>query len=72
MLTEKQDRFPNVLHLVRILLVFPVALAHIKHKFFYTKRALEDWWLNIASRTLEHMLWISAEGPKPEAPQPER
>ena len=71
-LVEKQDRFPNVLHLVRILLVCPVASAHVERQFSYIKRALGDWRLNLGVSTLEDLLRISSEGPKPEDFQPER
>ena len=40
MLTEKEERYKNFLHLVRILLVCPVVIAHVEYQFCYIKRIL--------------------------------
>ncbi|XP_041353824.1 zinc finger protein 862-like [Gigantopelta aegis] len=70
MLTQKEDRYSNVLHLVRILLVCPIATAHVERQFSYIKRILGDWRLNLGLSTIQHLLRICSEGPEPENFQP--
>lgn len=64
-LTQKAHKFPNVLHIIRILLVLPVATAQVERSFSYLKRFLGDWRHSLNCDTIEDLLRIAAEGPEP-------
>lgn len=70
-LRDKSDKYPNVLHIIRILLVCPVATAQVERQFSYIKRFLGDWRLSLKLATLEDLLRICTEGPAPEEFDPE-
>ena len=65
MLTEKQHKYPNVLHIIRILLVCPVSTAQVERQFSSIKRILGDWRLKLKTSTIEDLLRICTEGPEP-------
>ena len=63
MLTSKKDRYPNVGHIIRIILILPVSTAHVERQFSCMKRIMGDWRLGLENPTIEHLLRISTEGP---------
>ena len=54
----KVIQYANVLHLVEIMLVTPVATAQIERQFSFIKRFLGDWRLGLSTDTLEALLRI--------------
>uniref|UniRef100_UPI00358ED6B1 uncharacterized protein n=1 Tax=Myxine glutinosa TaxID=7769 RepID=UPI00358ED6B1 len=65
-LTEKGHKYPNILHLVQICLVCPVATSHVERQFSAVKRILGDWRLKLGLGMQEHLLRISTEGSDPD------
>lgn len=56
--------YQNVLHLVEIMLVTPVATAQIERQFSFIKRFLGDWRLSLnMMNTIEALLRICLDGP---------
>jgi len=47
MLNEKENIYPNLLHLVRIVLVFHVSTAQVERQFSMIKRMQGDWRLRL-------------------------
>ena len=66
MIVHKSAEYLNFLHLVRILLVCPIASAQVERQFSAVKRILGDWRLSLGLKTIETLLQISMEGPEPE------
>ncbi|XP_041364280.1 zinc finger protein 862-like [Gigantopelta aegis] len=65
MFTEKQNLYPNILQLVQIVLVLPISTFQVERQFSCIKRILGDWRLNLKLSTMEHLLRICSDGPKP-------
>ena len=65
MLVEKQHKYPNFLHIIRILLVCPVSTTQVERQFSSVKRILGDWRLKLKTGTIEDLLRICTEGPEP-------
>lgn len=63
--TKKKD-YPNLLHLVRIILVLPVSTAFVERTFSSIKRFQGDFRLSLNTDTLEDLLRVSTSGPEPE------
>ena len=59
MLTSKKDRYPNVGHIMRIILILPVSTAHVEHPFSCMKCIMGDGVLGLKPQQLS----ISTEGP---------
>ena len=62
----KSDKYPNLLHLIRIILVLPVATSQVERQFSFIKRFLGDWRLSLKASTIEDLLRICTQGPEPE------
>lgn len=62
MLNEKKKIYPNLLHLVRIVLVFPVSTAQVERQFSTIKRMQGDWRLRLNLSTIEDLLFIKSQG----------
>ena len=62
---EKQHKYPNFLHIIRIILVCPVSTAQVERQFSSIKRILGDWRLKFKTGTIEDLLRICTEGPEP-------
>lgn len=60
---ETSNDFTNVLHLIQILLVLPVASAHVERCFSLLKRILGDWRLCLGTQTIEKLMHICLDGP---------
>ncbi|PIK38162.1 putative zinc finger protein [Apostichopus japonicus] len=58
MLLEKSGKYPNLIHLIRIILVFPVATSQVEHQCSYIKPFLGDWRLSLKASTIEDLLRI--------------
>ena len=71
MLVEKAHKYPNFMHLVRIILVLPVATSQVERQFSFIKRFLGDWRLSLKASTIEDLLRICSQGPEPEFFNPE-
>ncbi|KAJ4945775.1 hypothetical protein JOQ06_023453 [Pogonophryne albipinna] len=67
MLIEKERKYPNLLHVVRIVLVFPVSRSQVEHQFSTMKRMQGDWRLRLNTSTIEGLLLIKSEGCDPVA-----
>ncbi|KAF3854159.1 hypothetical protein F7725_022214 [Dissostichus mawsoni] len=67
MLTEKESKYPNLLHLVRIVLVFPVSTSQVEHQFSTKKRMQGDWRLRLKTSTIEDLLLIKSQAYDPVA-----
>ncbi|KAK5916014.1 hypothetical protein CesoFtcFv8_001555 [Champsocephalus esox] len=65
MLTEKEAIYPNLLHLIRIVLVFPVSTAQVERQFSTIKRIQGDWRLRLKTKTIEDLLLIKSQGCDP-------
>lgn len=63
---QNKHLFPNVLHLVHIILIMPVATAHVERQFSIIKRILGDWRLSLSLESIEALLRICADGPSTE------
>ena len=60
---EYTERFPNILMLVEIMLVLPLATACCEHGFSTLKRIKSDWRSRLGTETLDHLMRISIDGP---------
>lgn len=67
MLQHKPHKYPNLLHVVRILLVFPVSTSQVERQLSAIKRFLGYWRLSLKTSTIEMLLRIRTEGPSPVA-----
>ena len=61
MLVETQYKYPNFLHIIRILLVCPVSTAQVECQFSSFRRILGDWHLKLKTGTIEDLLRICTE-----------
>lgn len=66
MINDKNDKYPNFLHLAKITLVCPVSTSQVERQFSFIKRFLGDWRTRLNVSTIEDLLRIGTEGPKPE------
>ncbi len=64
-LSEKRHLYPNLCHLITIVMVTPVATAQVERQFSHLKRFLGDWRLGLTNETLECLLRIKTEGAEP-------
>ena len=65
MLVEKQHKYPNFLHIIKIILVCPVSTAHVERQFSSIKRILGDWCLKLKTGIIDELFRICTEGPEP-------
>ena len=63
-LKEKTHKYPNIMHLVHIVLVLLVATSQVERQFSTIKRILGDWRLKLGPKTVETLLRICSEGPE--------
>ena len=68
---EKQHKYPNFLHIIRIILLCPVSTARVEHQFSCIKRIIGDWRLKLKTATIVDLFRICIEGPEPAAFCPE-
>ena len=61
--TRKQKRYPNILHIVAIILVYPISNAELERAFSALKRVVTDWRTSLATNTIDDLLLIQQEGP---------
>ena len=64
-LIEKGSTYPNLLHLVKIILVFPVSTSQVEQQFSIVKRMQGDWRLSLHTSTIEDLLLIKSLGCAP-------
>ena len=64
-LTEKENKYPNLLHLLRIVLVFLVSTSQVERQFSTMKRMQGDWRLRLKASTIDHLLLIKSQGCAP-------
>ena len=62
-LEKHSQRFPNLKHVIQILLLYPVSNAKVERLFSTMKRVKNDWRASLDEQTLEQLLRIRAEGP---------
>lgn len=65
--TERRDDFANILHLIKIIQVIPLATAKVERAFSVMGRVKSDWRVNLDTLTLDDLLQISLEGPTADA-----
>eukprot|EP00057_Strongylocentrotus_purpuratus_P009058 XP_011663532.1 PREDICTED: zinc finger protein 862-like [Strongylocentrotus purpuratus] len=70
-LVHQGDVYPNLCHIIRILLVLPTSTAQVERQFSTIKRCQGDWRLSLSTATITDLLRISNEGPAPEEYNPE-
>ena len=63
LLTCYQEKFPNLAHLIEVLLVFPISNATVEHCFSTMRRIKTEWRLRLSEETLNHLMRISIDGP---------
>ena len=63
LLTRLESKYPNLLHLIELLLVFPVSNAKAERGFSTMRRIKSDWRNRLNEDTLDHLMRISIEGP---------
>lgn len=66
-LIEKESKYPNLLHLIRIVLVFLVSPSQVEQQFSTMKRMQGDWRLRLKALTIDHLLLIKSQGCAPVA-----
>lgn len=64
-LMEKGNMYPNLLHLIKIILVFPVFTSQVERQFSIMKRVQGDWRLSLHTSTIEDLLLIKSQGCAP-------
>ena len=69
-ISKKSDRYPNMIHLVKIVLVMPISTAHIERLFSAVKRTLGDWRHSLNVENVESLVRIKTEGPTAETFDP--
>ena len=62
LLTQYQGKFPNLIHLIEILLLFPISNATVERGFSTMRRIKTDWRSRLNEETLNHLLRISSDG----------
>ena len=62
LLIHYRTQFPNLAHLVEILLVFPVSNAKAERGFSAMRRIKTDWRSRLAEDTLDHLMRITING----------
>lgn len=60
---RKAHLFPNILHLVAIMMVLPVSNAQLERAFSAMGRVVTDWRKSLATETISDLLLITLEGP---------
>ena len=60
---EYTERFPNILMLVEIMLVLPLATACCECGLSTLKQIKSDWRSRLGTETLDHLMRISIDGP---------
>ena len=63
LLTHYRGNFPNLAHLIEILLLFPISNATVERGFSTMRQMKTDWRSRLGEETLDHLLRISADGP---------
>lgn len=63
LLTHYQVNFPNLAHLIEVLLLFPISNATVERGFSTMRRIKTDWRSRLNEETLDHLLRISTNGP---------
>ena len=64
LLTVLESKYPNLVHLFELLLVFPVSNAKVERGFSTMQRIKSDWRNRLGEDTLDHLMRISIEGPQ--------
>lgn len=65
LMTYHRSQFPNLAHLVEVLLLFPVSNAKVERGFSSMKRIKTDWRSRLGEATLDSLMRISVDGPAP-------
>ena len=63
LLAHYREKFPNLAHLIEILLVFPVSNAKVERGFSMMRWINIDWKSRLAEETLDHLMRVSIDGP---------
>ena len=63
LLTFYRSKFPNFVHLIEILLLFPVSNATVARGFSAMRRMKTDWRSRLDEETADHLLRIGIDGP---------
>ena len=64
LLTTLENKYPNLVYLFKLLLVFPVSNAKVERGFSTMRQIKSDWRNRLAEDTLDHLMCISIEGPQ--------
>ena len=67
---ERADEFKNILHLIELIQVIPLATAKVERAFSLMGRVKSDWRVNLDTSTLDDLMMISLEGPDESAFKP--
>ncbi|XP_023698486.2 zinc finger protein 862-like isoform X1 [Paramormyrops kingsleyae] len=62
MFQEKISEYSNLLHIIHILLVVPIASAHVERQFSIIKRILGDFRGSLSLPVIEHLVRICSSG----------
>ena len=60
---KKRETFPNILHLVAVVMVLPISNAQLERAFSAMGRVLTDWRKTLKTEALSDLLLITMEGP---------
>ena len=63
LVTHYRVKFPSLVHLIEILVLFPISNATVEHGFSTMRRIKTDWRSRLGEETLDHLLRISTDGP---------
>jgi len=63
LLSHYRQQFPDLVHLVHILLVFPISNAKVERGFSSMRRIKTDWRSSLGEDTLDNLMRITIEGP---------
>ena len=64
LITSYASNYPNLAHIIELLLVFPASNAIVERGFSTMRRIKTDWRCCLAENTLDHLMRISLEGPQ--------
>ena len=67
----RKDQHKNILHLLEIIQVIPLATAKVERAFSLMGRVKSDWRSSLATNTLDDLMIISLEGPPEEVFDPQ-
>ena len=63
LLSHYHEKFPNLVHVVQIMLLLPVSNAKVERGFSTMRRIKNDWRSSLSEETLDPLMRISIDGP---------